>query len=569
MRPKIFSSRLLVQTFAALVAVLALACLEPDVALAQSDQSRVLWQLDFDPALSTAQRDEVQAVVLQTLSRAKERHFAGDSILTQKLKKEGLNFPECFTEGLPCTGGGAFVLDVHNVDAFAKARFSYSNKEWTIVLNLYQSMSSSSVQISKTGASLTDLMQKIAGSLFELEAGLEISSTVPDVEIYINQILVGKTPMRMKTSAGEQTIVFKKNGYVSESWQFTAEKGGIYVKDVDLRPEETQLTVLTTAEDAYVVIDGEEWGLANETHNILPGEHKIEIQSETHQTYSQDYKLYPGTPQTIQVALLPNSRSTYYIRHDGILKYRLSASLGYHFGTQELRFGDSKIGGHRTDFSETAYFNGISLALNYENEYWGVQILRLDIGGSGMSSMFTAGEDSYSSDSAMFFGLYPAQIKAHHTFWVMQAEASFGLGYSLIKLDAKKGMAKKSMRQDAFSLDFSLGLKYFFSEESFAMLAYDLQYDVVDKSKARHGFTLGVGLQFPIWMRNNDAPDPDLDEVDSEENSNVSSDNSDEQISEILESVDANDIVDTTSSENVWTSDNANDILSAEEEVGE
>ncbi|MBR4985571.1 MAG: hypothetical protein IKY83_07525, partial [Proteobacteria bacterium] len=53
----------------------------------------------------------------------------------------------------------------------------------------------------------------------------------------------------------------------------------------------------------------------------------------------------------------------------------------------------------------------------------------------------------------------------------------------------------------SFSIGLSLGLKYFFSEESFAKLSYDAQFDIADKSRPRHGLTLSVGMQIPVWMR--------------------------------------------------------------------
>ncbi len=496
MRPFVFGKAVLISA----VAYFCVFFLFSAPVQAQSDQTRVVWQLDCESDLSSAQCDQAKSVMLQTLSRAKERHFAGDNSLTQKIRKEGVNFPECFTEGMPCTAGGAFVLDVFNVDAYAKARFGYSNDEWTVALSLYQSNYSTAVKLNRSGPNLPELLQSVAGSLFELESGVEITSTQRDVEVYINKKLVGKLPLKMKTSVGDQVITFKKDGYVSEEWRFTAQKGGMYTKTVELKPEETQLTVLTSAEDAHVFIDGVEWGLANETHNILPGDHKIELKSETHHSYSQDYKVYPGTPQTIQVAMLPNSRSPYEIRHEGIEKYRLSVMIGAHFAWQDMRFADERIDGKKPELGAAGkgVIAGVSASLNYEDKYWGISFLRLDLAGG--------------KNNKLFVGLYPAVLKAHSTISKVQLEASFGLGYSYkrLKYDGKM------LTENAFSIDFSLGAKYFFSEEFFAHLSYDLQYDAVTDGKVRNGFTLGVGINFPVWMRTDEVPEVDETVMDDD-----------------------------------------------------
>ncbi len=526
--------------FFALCAMFFLCTLSLTNAFAQSENNRVFWQLAYSPSLNTDQQAEVQAVVVQTLARAKERHFASDAIIAQKLKKEGLNFPECFEEGIPCSSGGAFLLDVHNVDAYAKALFSYENNEWVITLTLYRALSSSAVQIQKSGPSLPDLLTQVIGSFFEMESSLDITGNVPDIEIYINQKLVGMTPMNIKAPIGEQTITFKKPGYVSETWQFTAEKGKVYSKAVELNPEETQLTVLTSASDAQIYIDDTLWGTANATNAILPGNHKLAVLSETHHIYTQDYKVYPGTPQTIQVASLPKSRSPYEIRHDGIGKYRLSGTLGYFLSGHKLRMPKASWHGEHPDIAEKVYFNGISLAMNYENEYWGVSFFRMDIAGASVDKDFTINNEVYHPDSnALYVGFYPAQIKGHYTFWVMQAEAAFGIGLSHMKLGASNVIfGDADLKQTTFSLDFSLGLKYFFSEESFAMLTYDLQYDAFSNSIPRHGMTLAMGLQFPVWMRTKDLPpeEVELPEAASQEEMENNSTGT-EQIEETSESM--------------------------------
>lgn len=521
MRPRIFVKAL--QFFASILCLCGIILISSS-ARAQSEQMRVVWQLDCEPELSKAQCDQAQGVMLQTLSRAKERHFAGEKILTQKLRKEGVNFPECFTEGMPCPSGGAFVLDVYNVDAYAHAHFGYSGNEWRVSLSLYQSNSSGAVKIERSGPKLPELLQTAAGSLFELESGVEITSTLSDVEVYINQKLVGKLPLKMKTSVGKQVITFKKDGYVSEEWSFTAEKGGIYTKAVELKPEETRLTVLTNADDAEVIIDGEEWGRSNETHNILPGEHKIELKSATHHSYNQDYRVYPGTPQTIQIALLPNSRSSYEMRHEGIGKYRLSGMLGGHFAWQQMRFADERIGGKKPNPTETIFMGGISASLNYEDIYWGISFLRLDAGGG--------------KSNALFVGLYPAVLRGHVTISMVQLEASFGVGFSHKRLkysgDENTDFEGGDLSENAFSIDFSVGAKYFLSEEFFAHISYDLQYDAVTQGHIRHGFTLGAGIQFPLWMRMDESSDSDeamtseddltSDSIESESDDELSND---------------------------------------------
>lgn len=492
-----------------LCALVIMLCAAPaENAYAQGDNFRVMWQLDYG-TLSKSQRAEVDSVVMQVLARAKERHFVGEQIIKQKIAKEGLNFPDCFHEGMPCSGGGAFVLDVHNVDAFAKAAFSYQNNEYHLVLHLYRSLSSAPVIIERSGKSLEKLMQVVISSLFELESGIDLISTIPNVEVYINQKLVGMTPLSMKTSVGEQEITFKKSGYVSETWRFTAEKGQVYSKTIELKPEVTPLTVLTNAPDAVVYVDDEVWGNTNETKDVLPGDHQIAIVSDSHHIYRQAYKVYPGTPQTFQAALLPNSISPYEIRHRNIEKYRFATTLGYHFAAHRYAFTNAILSHDGTAYmpkiSENGYFNGITWAVSYEDKYWGVELFRLDIAGAVSKFNYNMDIPNGSAESEADGGFlidYYSSIKGHYTFWVMQAEAALGLGLSHVRLNSwNANLHDFTLAKTSFSIGLSLGLKYFFSEESFAKLSYDAQFDIADKSRPRHGLTLSVGMQIPVWMR--------------------------------------------------------------------
>lgn len=530
------------------VAFVSSACLCPSAyAQDQAESTRVMWQLRYDDGLSTAQREEIQHTLLNTLSRVKERHFATPSIVTSKIKNEGLQMPSCFENGGPCASGPSFLLDVHQVDIYVDALFSKTDDVWRVELKLFRRFSPSANTITQSGKNLSNLINNIVGSLFVVESSIDVTSTIPDVEIYLNQTCIGTTPLSMKITEGPQKLTFKKEGYFPETWEFTAKKGVIHTHDVVLKPETTQFTVLASDPDARIFIDGTDAGTTGEMREILPGEHHVLVKSEHYHDYEQSITVYPGNPQTMQVSMLPHSRDPYAIRHDGIPRYRFSATAGYHFAFQKFSMADQLVnihdetgnngihvspGGGRSGnqaekWADTS-FHGMTFALNYEDEYWGLTIARLDLMGSAidqelgiydqgdarLTKTFTA-----NADGATFIGFYPAQIKGHYTFWVMQAEAVAGVGLSWLQLRTKiRSVApgienqadyagyegtKVTFSRTQFSANFDFALKYFFSEESFAMLSYGFQIDAEKHNEAtfRHGMTFAVGLQIPLLMR--------------------------------------------------------------------
>ena len=516
----------------------------PAHAQEQSEETRVMWQLRYDPGLSASQRAEVQNTLLSTLSRVKERHFASPSIVTNKIKNEGLQMPSCFENGGPCPSGPAFLLDVHQVDVYVDALFSKSGDIWRVELKLFRRLSSSTNVITQSGKTLSSLINNVVGSLFVLESSIDITSKIPDVEVYLNQKLIGTTPLAMKITEGDQKLTFKKEGYFPSTWEFTAKKGAIHSHDVELKPETTQFTVLASDPDAKIFIDSVEVGKTGDMREVLPGEHNIKVTSDFYHDYEQSITVYPGHPQTMQVSMLPYSRDPYEVRHDGIGRYRFSATAGYHFAFTKFSMEAESVRIHKTNGNhEESIFvspgsrqgnqttrwantslHGMTFALNYENEYWGVTIARLDLMGSPISTefgLYTQGldgrpEKSYKAraDGATFIGFYPAQIKGHYTFWVMQAEAVAGIGLSWLQLrgdlisdvenrDTDYNDSHVVFSRTQFSANFDFALKYFFSEESFAMVSYGFQIDAEKHNSAtfRHGMTFAVGLQIPLLMR--------------------------------------------------------------------
>ena len=488
--------------------------------VAQTSDTRVVWKLSYAQDLDKTARDEVESSVLKTLMRAKERHFVGDAILTQKLKSEGFNFPDCFTQGEPCAAGGTFVLDVYNVDAYAEAEFSRheSTNEWGIVLTLHRRFSGSEMRIERSGRDLPTLLRQVLSTLFEMEAELSIESTQPNVGVYLNKRFVGNAPVSIRITVGEQNVEFKKDGYVSQSWAFESKKGELYSKKIELVPEVTPLSVLTPSSDAQVEIDGEVVGAANATYEILPGDHTIRVSAPGYVDFEQTYKVYPGSLQTMQVALLPESESPYKIRHDNISTYRFSGFFGYRYAHESMSMKKSKakLGEERYSYSPSKSgwasgdFNGLTLRLDYEAEYWGLSIFEFDASWASFSrhdsfDMRVIGSDPrrVTPEDGWMIGFYPAQIKGHYTFWVVQFEALLGFGVSYKHLNARdiEDNERFSLSQTAFSIHFNAGFKYYLSEETFVSVGYDFQFETIDGETGRHGVVLGLGMQIPLWQR--------------------------------------------------------------------
>ncbi|MGI5829385.1 MAG: PEGA domain-containing protein [Bradymonadia bacterium] len=504
---------------------------------------RVVWRIGYE-RMSAAEKSEAEAVVLRTLSRAEERHFASPELLRRKLEQEGLSIPVCFEDGSPCTRGGTFLTEVYNVDAYADAKFSKNGNEWQLNLALYRRLGGDATRIEMVHTQLERLVQSAIGSLFTLEASLNLSSQPPGAMVYLNGRLVGKTPIELKTVEGVQKLDFKLNGHNDASWEVNALKGEVYPYEAKLEALPTTFTMLTSTQNSTLWMDGQELGAANDAYEVLPGEHEFVVKAEGYEDFTQKIKIYPNHPQTAQAALLPKSEPWWRVRNRGIKRYRFSAYAGYQLLTTNMSLARSEADIYLDGYNESYSFSPQSVSANhytmwaspvvhalvlgvtYEDEYWGAELFRLSLGGASMNRAFSAvylGRDEGSSimispllaERLTYISFYPLQFKLHYTFNIVQFEGVIGAGLTHLILHTKFFAMQPKFKQTAFSINFDLGVKYYLTEETYLKLSYVLQQDFedsIDASRARHGFALTFGLS-PYWLLRDDSPAPSAEPI--------------------------------------------------------
>lgn len=504
---------------------------------AYADPSRrVVWRISYE-RLSETEKAEAETVVLRTLSRAEERHYASPELLKRKLEQEGIAIPVCFEDGSLCTRGGTFLTEVFNVDAYADAKFSKNGDEWLLNLALYRRLGGEATRIEMGHTQLERLVQSAIGSLFTLEASLNLSSQPSGASIFLNGRLVGQTPQELKTVEGKQDITFKLSGYEDASWQVNAQKGEVYPYEAQLKALPTSFTMLTSTTDAKLWMDGKELGAANEPYDVLPGEHDFVLKAEGYEDFSQKIKIYPNHAQTAQAALLPKSEPWWVVRHRGIKKYRFSAYAGYQMVSSNMSLAkaeaqiyneahqgnvafrpNSVAANHHTMWAQP-FIHSFVLGLTYEDEFWGAEFFRLSLGGASMNKEFSAIYSAKTDEQNVLLegvlaerlthiAFYPLQLKGHYTYSVVQFEATFGVGLSHLILHSRYLGLKPDFAQTAFSINLDLGVKYFLTEETYVKLSYVLQQDFedgVDASSPRHGFSLTFGLS-PYWLVRDETP---------------------------------------------------------------
>jgi len=157
---------------------------------------------------------------------------------------------------------------------------------------------------------LVGLMKSVADELAGLNApnaapsGLAVQSNPPQAEVYLDQTLIGETPIKTEDiGPGQHQLKITKAGYVPFEKSFTAQKGKTQTFSVGLK-KIFLLQIFSNPAQAEVFINDKYMGLTPYRQKTASGRLlSLQIKKEKYQTFSKDLLLQKD--QTLTVNLKP------------------------------------------------------------------------------------------------------------------------------------------------------------------------------------------------------------------------------------------------------------------------
>ena len=129
----------------------------------------------------------------------------------------------------------------------------------------------------------------------EAEGRLQINSPAQDSQVYIDNQLVGTTPLRTTLPPGSHTIRVSADGFDPFVRRIDIEAGQNHAISTELIPGQGTIEFTTNARGAKVIIDNRrEWPLPVRLSEIAPGEYNFEIQATGYDSYAGDFQFAVG-----------------------------------------------------------------------------------------------------------------------------------------------------------------------------------------------------------------------------------------------------------------------------------
>ncbi|WP_094227363.1 PEGA domain-containing protein [Methanolobus psychrotolerans] len=135
---------------------------------------------------------------------------------------------------------------------------------------------------------------------------IAVSTTPPDVDIYLDGKYVGRSPMTISSvMKGKHTVLLKKDGYndLSTSVDVTADSQSSLSKE--LSQKTGSVSISTDPRSASISIDGRYTGVSPLTLDaLIPGSHTIALSMNGYRDVSDSFYINAGTSTTYSMVLV-------------------------------------------------------------------------------------------------------------------------------------------------------------------------------------------------------------------------------------------------------------------------
>lgn len=137
---------------------------------------------------------------------------------------------------------------------------------------------------------------------------LDIQTTPPGAQIYLNGNYIGVSPLQIEVQPGVHTVLATRPGYVPAQQSITVALGETKTVNLVLNPEQARLNIFTNPVGASIYIDGQYRGTttsAGLSLSLVPGTYTIVARMSNYQDASVTVTLNPGETRSVTLTLSP------------------------------------------------------------------------------------------------------------------------------------------------------------------------------------------------------------------------------------------------------------------------
>lgn len=501
-------------------------------ASAQEFNQKVLWLVDED---SSGAGEAVLQAAAQALADQSKNHLFGPRQLRQHVQELRPTLPDCAFGAEPCPDAHGMVFEVLDLGLLVRLelRGQADRLEMSYEMVDRRGMAARVGRI--RGASAREVGFELVRELFDAVGVVSFESAPAGATIFVDGRELGRAPLSHQFDVGTYDIRLKLQGHDEFRGPLEVRSGGVQKVSASLVERPGRLRVSGAPAEAIILLNGEEWGRAEEIQEVAAGDYTLEVRAEGYEPYQQRLEILAEEVTDIEVDLKEEHLLLREMEPDAIAAHRFQLSLGVELGVQMATFygaSGSSDGGDEYQFEgwldggelgeqgrQRALMVplGLRAAMGWEGRWVGLTFLALSFSGqnSGQMARLRLRGSQETADATISsvrrLGLRPMQLRLRFFYKNLAPYLEAGVGVALHTMKvALDGEEPFSMRKAQAFANGELGLRYHLDPRWSVGVNYQLQHHFDSDLGAVHslGVSFGMGLRSLPWLK--DQPPEEL-----------------------------------------------------------
>lgn len=486
---------------------------------AQELNQQILWLVDQDrPGVEEA----VLLAVAEALAEQSRGHLFGARELYGLVQEQTPRLPGCAFGAEPCPSAHTMAFEALDLGLLVRLDLFGEAHNLEVSYEMVDRRGAAAKVGRVRGGSAREVGFELVSELFDAVGVVSFESTPSGATILVDGQEIGTTPMSRQFDVGTYEMGLNLAAHDGHQERLEVRSGGVHKVSASLLERPGKLRVTGAPAEAIILLDGEEWGRAEELLEVAPGRYSLEVRAEGFEPYQQSLEILAEEVTDLEVDLKVASLLLRDVATEAIAAHRFQLAMGVELGMQMATFygatgesaaGDEYLfegwldGGELLEQGRQKALMvplGLRASMGWEGRWVGLTFLSLSFSGqnSGQIARLRL-RGSQETEDAVISGvrrlaLRPLQLRLRFFYQNLApyAEAGLGVAFHSMKVELD-GEDPFTMRKAQAFANAELGLRYHLDPRWSVGVNYQMQRHFDSDLGAVHslGISFGMGLR--------------------------------------------------------------------------
>ena len=331
---------------------------------------------------------------------------------------------------------------------------------------------------------------------------LSLAITPNSAMFFLDDVPYGQGSGEHLITTGEYTLRIEAPGYKSETMPLKVQTGQRVRVSVLLAVAGARINLATKPAGATVFLDGERWTNYGELKTVPAGTHRLRVDLEGYNTFTQTLELKPNTVSELSLSLVPSDPAwRRALKQKVDATTALPAFIRGHFGLMSVRDRTYDLEtdlGTLEKIDDPMSGQSFGFTISLRKAKWLLDVLRLNYTAATGPSLAKLNTDSdYELTDLTRMTIAPLWVGVQHPIWRIVPYAMAGVAFHSETLRGKKAKARFEGDQFELTVGYEMGVRYVFSDQFFAGFHHLMEGLPGSGNNVSFGIHAGFAFELP------------------------------------------------------------------------